>query len=70
MKDPSLFLLLGITCILFAGFAAYAHKATLHLSRRTRIKPPHPTLITVTRVWFALLALGCLILLVLPLFQR
>ncbi len=67
MKDSSLVFILGLTCILFAAVAAYVHHLTAHVSRRARIKPPPPRLLVVTRLWFALLSLGCLTLLVLSL---
>ena len=70
MKDPSLALTLGFTCIVFAAIAAYIPQVIGHISRRGRLKPPHAGLILVTRLWFALLALGCLTLLVLNLLRH
>ena len=68
--DPTFVSTLGISFLLFAAIAAYAPHATTHISRRGGLKPPHPTLILVIRLWFALLALGCLTLLVLTLVRR
>ena len=70
MKDPGFVSTLGIALLLFAGIAVFLPRATAHVSRRGSLKPPHPTLVTVVRLWFALLALGCLTLLVLTLLRR
>ena len=69
-SDPTFVSTLGISFLLFAAIAAYVPQATTHISRRGGLKPPHTTLILVTRLWFALLALGCLTLLVLTLLRR
>ena len=65
MRDPNLAILLGLAVILFAGVAASVHRLTARFSVRAGIRPPHPTLLTVKRLWFALLSLGSLTLLVL-----
>ena len=70
MKDPSFTLTLGISCLLFAAIAGYVSSVTTHISRRGRLKPPHPRLVLITRLWFALLSLGCLTLLVLTLVRH
>ena len=70
MKDSGFVSTLSVTTLLFAAIAVYTPQATAHISRRGRLKPPHRTLVTVTRLWFALLALGCLTLLVLTLLRR
>ena len=70
MKDPTFVSTLGIALFFFAAIAIYVPQVTTHISRRGRLQPPHPTLILVTRLWFALLALGCLTLLVLTLLRR
>lgn len=68
MRDPNLFLLLAGALIVFAAIAFYVEAATTHLSRKTGTKPPHRMLVQVTRIWFSVLALACLLLLLLPLF--
>ena len=70
MKDPNLFLLIGTALLLFAAIATYLPTGVHHLARKTRSRPPHRALITVARLWFALLALGCVALLILPLLPR
>ncbi len=70
MKDANLILILGLTAIVFSLIAAYFHTAITHFARRSRLRPPHPALLAVTRIWFALLALGCVTLLILPLFHH
>ena len=69
MRDTNFALVLAVTCVLFAGVAAYVPHITSHISRRARMRPPPPVLLHVTRAWFGLLALGCLTLLVLSLLR-
>lgn len=70
MRDPNLFLLLAGALVVFAAIAFYIGPLTTHLSRRTNARPPHRMLVRLTQVWFTVLALGCLLLLVLPLFIK
>ena len=70
MKDPTLFLLIGAALLLFAAIAAYLPAGIAHLTRRSKARPPHRALILITRLWFALLAVGCLALLILPLLHH
>ena len=70
MKDPNLFLQIGVALVIFTAIAAYLPAGIRQLTRRSKARPPHRVLLTVVRVWFALLALGCVVLLVLPLLHR
>ena len=68
--DPNLPFLLCGAFLVFAAIAFYAERATTHLSRRMRARPPHRTLLLVLRGWFTLLAVGCLWILLAPLLLR
>ena len=70
MKDPNLYLLASGALLIFTAIALYAESATAYLSRKTRRAPPPRALLTVTRLWFALLSLGCLALMLAPYFHR
>jgi hypothetical protein len=67
LRDPSIAALTLGSFLVFAAVALYADRATMHLSRKTRTRPPHKSLL---RGWFALLAVGCLWILLEPVLLR
>jgi hypothetical protein len=70
LRDPSIAALTLGSFLVFAAVALYADRATMHLSRKTRTRPPHKSLMLLLRGWFALLAVGCLWILLEPVLLR
>lgn len=58
-------LMILVAAVLFAAVAWYFPRLNTYLKKR-RIKPPHPAIALVFRLWFAALAFASLALLFFP----
>ena len=56
--DPELVLLTGLAVVLFSGAAIFFPHFPAHMQRRRNVTPPPAFVMTIFRLWFAVLALA------------